>query len=55
MLRRWTALFTGPLLVIPYLSASREEMTQAEVTEVEALAEVYRARLHDLSWFMRTL
>uniref|UniRef100_UPI000A547331 transposase n=1 Tax=Candidatus Thiosymbion oneisti TaxID=589554 RepID=UPI000A547331 len=55
VLRRWTALFTGPLLVTRYLSASRAEMSQAEVAEVEALAEVYRARLHDLSWFMRTL
>ncbi len=55
VLRRWTVLFTGPLLVTRYLSVSRAEMSQAEINEVEALAEVYRARLHDLSWFMRTL
>ncbi|WP_089729633.1 transposase [Candidatus Thiosymbion oneisti] len=55
VLRRWTALFTGPLLVTRYLSASRAEMSQAELAEVESLAAVYRARLHDLSWFMRTL
>ncbi|MCB2262231.1 MAG: transposase [Candidatus Thiosymbion ectosymbiont of Robbea hypermnestra] len=55
VLRRWTTLFTGPFLVTRYLSASRAEMSQAEVAEVEALAEVYRERLHDLSWFMRTL
>jgi len=55
VLRRWTALFTGPLLVTRYLSASRAEMSQTEIAEVEALAEVYRGRLHDLSWFMRTL
>ncbi|WP_133511609.1 transposase [Candidatus Thiosymbion oneisti] len=55
VLRRWTALFTGPLLVTRYLSASRAEMSQAEIAEVEVLAEVYRGRLHDLSWFMRTL
>ncbi len=55
VLKRWTALFTGPLLVTRYLSESRAEMTQAEIAEVEALAEVYRERLHDLSWFMRTL
>ncbi len=30
-------------------------MSQAEIAEVESLAEVYRGRLHDLSWFMRTL
>ncbi len=55
VLRRWTALFTGPLLVTRYLSASRESMSQAEIAKVEELAEVYRERLHDLSWFMRTL
>jgi len=50
VLRRWTALFTGPLLASRYLSDSRTEMTQAEINtemtqaeinEVEALAEVY--------------
>jgi hypothetical protein len=30
-------------------------MTAAEIAEVEAIAAQYRARLHDLSWFMRTL
>ncbi|WP_424945099.1 transposase, partial [Candidatus Thiosymbion oneisti] len=55
VLRRWTALFTGPLLVTRYLSESRRSMSQAEVAQVEALAAVYRERLHDLSWFMRTL
>ncbi len=55
VLKRWTALFTGPVLVTGYLSASRAEMSQAEITEVEAQAEVYQERLHDLSWFMRTL
>jgi len=55
VLRRWTTLFTGPLLVTRYLSESQAEMSQAEVAEVEVLTEVYRGRLHDLSWFMRTL
>jgi len=55
VLRRWTALFTGPVLVTRYLSASRAEMSQAEIAKVEELAEVCRERLHDLSWFMRTL
>ena len=55
LLKRWTALFTGPLLVTRYLSESRLDMTQAEIAKVEELAEVYRERLHDLSWFMRTL
>ncbi len=30
-------------------------MSQAEIAKVEELAEIYRGRLHDLSWFMRTL
>ena len=55
VLERWTALFTGPLLVVRYLSAARAEMTDAEIARVEELAEGYRAPLHDLSWFMRTL
>jgi hypothetical protein len=29
-------------------------MTAAEIAQVEELAESYRARLHDLSWLMRT-
>jgi len=55
VLERWTALFTGPLLVTRYLSAERETMSQAEVDTVLELAEVYRQRLYNLSWFMRTL
>jgi REP element-mobilizing transposase RayT len=45
VLRRWTALFTGPLLVVRYLSAARAEMAAAETARVEELAEDYRARL----------
>jgi REP element-mobilizing transposase RayT len=55
VLKRWTQLFTGPLLVTRYLSEARAEMCDAEIAKVEELAETYRARLHDLSWFMRTL
>ncbi len=38
-----------------YLSEARAEVCDAEIAKVEALAETYRAWLHDLSWFMRTL
>jgi len=55
VLERWTALFSGPLLVSRYLSNDREGMSEAEVDTVVELAEVYRQRLYDLSWFMRTL
>ena len=55
VLERWTRLFSGPLLVGRYLSAARSEMTDAEISQVTELAETYRKRLYDLSWFMRTL
>jgi len=55
VLSRWTRLFSGPALVQRFLSAERAAMCQAEVDHVLALAEDYRARLHDLSWFMRVL
>jgi len=55
VLERWTTLFTGPLLVSRYLSNDREGMSEAEVDTVVELADVYRQRLYDLSWFMRTL
>ena len=53
VLRRWTQLFTGPLLVQRYLSEARSQMGEAECAKVAEFAELYRQRLHDLSWFMR--
>lgn len=55
VLLRWTQLFTGPLLVVRYLSNARAQMGQSELDQVERFAQTYRARLHDLSWFMRVL
>ncbi len=55
VLHRWTTLFSGPPLVARYLTGARAEMLEAEIARVEELAETYRERLHDLSWFMRTL
>lgn len=55
VLERWTWLFTGPLLVPRYLSTERAQMSGAEIAKVLEVAEEYRTRLHDLSWFMRTL
>jgi hypothetical protein len=55
VLERWTQLFSGPLLVTRYLSEERAQMTEAEIAKVEEWGEEYRSRLHDLSWFMRTL
>lgn len=56
VLRRWTALFTGPMLVRRFLDArQRPAMTVAERDWVREWAETYRARLVDLSWYMRVL
>jgi hypothetical protein len=55
VLRRWTNLFAGPLLVQRYLSAARSQMGQAECAKVQEFAALYRQRLCDLSWFMRVL
>ena len=55
MLRRWTHLFTGPLLVQRYLSCARGQMGLAEIAKVMEFATTYRERLFDLSWFMRVL
>jgi len=56
VLVRWTRLFTGPLLVRRYLDEeSRAGMDGAEIAKVEEIACIYRARLYDLSWFMRML
>ncbi|MBV2235339.1 MAG: hypothetical protein KUL75_07315 [Sterolibacterium sp.] len=55
VLRRWTQLFTGPLLVQRALSIDREALSAAEWTAVAQITAVYRGRLADLSWFMRVL
>lgn len=55
VLERWTGLFTGPLLVQRYLSPARAQMGEAELAMVRQMAATYRARLMDLSWFMRVL
>ncbi|WP_027994714.1 transposase [Simplicispira psychrophila] len=55
VLQRWTQLFTGPLLVQRYLSGARAAMGQSELEKVHEMAETYRTRLFDLSWYMRVL
>ncbi len=54
VLERWTRLFQGPLLVQRYLK-DPEALDASEKKPLEALAETYRQRLHDLSWYMRAL
>lgn len=55
VLRRWTQLFDGPLLVQRLLAGHGEEMDQATLNAIDEWVETYRARLCDLSWFMRVL
>ena len=53
VLKRWTSLFSGHLLVQRFLT--KDSMSKAEVKKVKELAEEYRDRLLDISWFMRCL
>ncbi|HKJ87789.1 MAG TPA: transposase [Gammaproteobacteria bacterium] len=55
VLERWTSLFSGPLLIQRYQEEGRANLPEGEVLAVDKLAETYRARLRDLSWFMRIL
>ena len=55
VLRRWTQLFTGPVLLQRYLGGAPELLGQAERDKVAEFAQLYRLRLADISWFMRVL
>jgi REP element-mobilizing transposase RayT len=50
---RWTRIFTGPLSIQRFLHA--QELTTAEQAQVKETLDLWRARLADLSWFMRCL
>lgn len=59
VLRRWTQLFDGPVLV-QRLQAAQERgedagFDAATLVRIDEWAETYRARLMDISWFMRVL
>ncbi|MEM7277079.1 MAG: hypothetical protein AAF385_03050 [Pseudomonadota bacterium] len=53
VLKRWCALFKGPLLVQEYLKG--KTLSGPEIRSVRSCAAVYRKRLGDLSWFMKCL
>jgi hypothetical protein len=53
VIERWTTLFSAPVLVQRYLKG--EATTTAEITAVGEIIERWRARLTDISWFMRCL
>ena len=51
--RRWLSLFKGPLLVRRWMNG--EAITGEELEQVREDITKWRARLHDLSWFMKCL
>ena len=53
VLARWKQLFAGHPMVQRYLA--NPDMSSAELDKVKEFVELYRARLCDLSWFMRCL
>ena len=55
VLRRWTKLYTGPELVQQYLRDGEAGLGTAQLEAVQGWAATYRARLGDLSWYMRVL
>ncbi len=55
VLRRWAHLFDGPPAVQRLLAGKGEELDAATLEAIGRWAETYRARLVDLSWFMRVL
>ena len=53
VLTQWTQLFAAPKLVQDYLADA--PMDQGSRQRVSELAEIYRERLMDISWYMRVL
>lgn len=52
VVERWTMLFRAPPLVTRWLEGQADE---EEAAAAKALVARWRARLHDISWFMRCL
>lgn len=55
VIQRWAQLYQGPLIIRRYLSEKRKDMSSGELLQVDKLANEYRQRLCDLSWFMKNL
>lgn len=53
VMARWLSLYKGPLLVHRYQAGS--SLNQFEQEALDSLVETWRARLCDLSWYMRCL
>ncbi len=56
VIQRWHRLYKGPLLSQRYISPDlRKDLHETQIKTVELTAEVWRKRLFDISWFMRSL
>ena len=56
VINRWHSLYRGTLLTQQYASPmTRKALSEAQIDTVENTAGVWRARLYDISWFMRAL
>ena len=53
IIERWRKVFSGGVLLERYFAGLCK--TEAELDKVDELAEIWRARLMDISWFMRCL
>ncbi|TMM32988.1 transposase, partial [Colwellia ponticola] len=53
VLTRWHQLFKGTLLTQQY--AKKQALDKFQLAMVESTAKVYKQRLIDISWFMRSL
>ncbi|MFT7009810.1 MAG: REP element-mobilizing transposase RayT [Colwellia sp.] len=56
VLQRWHQLFKGTLLTQKYSNKKNEEpLDKSQLAMVESTADIYKQRLMDISWFMRSL
>ena len=56
VLKRWHTLHKGTNLTRQYMQAEqRSLLSDSQIESVIATANIYRQRLHDISWFMRLL
>ena len=53
VLERWHQLFKGTLLTKKY--SNKKTLDKFELAMVESTADIYKQRLIDISWFMRSL
>ncbi len=53
IMKRWCALFKGPLLVQRYRSG--EPLSAPEISTIKDIVKVWRGKLASISWFMRCL